>query len=219
MIPNSNGKPENNGGEVVPYKKGPPAKFYEPRCKVCTNPHRSWIELLLTRGYTPSAIERSFANSQDPVPRRSVTAHKEKGHMNIEDEAMRAIIEYEADLEGKLHDESVHNILTLRSMLDIMARKGFEDVLANNVTVEPRDMIQIARVKNEMDQTAATAAVEEAKLQVQIMAEAVKIAFPERDDQARVVAAIRKLKANYGLENAERLLEKNVPIDAEVVDP
>jgi hypothetical protein len=140
--------------------------------------------------------------------------------MSIEDEAIRAIIEYEADLEGKLHDESVNNILTMRSMLDIMARKGFEAVLREDVTVEPRDMIQIVRVKNEMDQSAATAAVEEAKLQVQLMTEAVKIAFPNRDDQARLVVAIRKLKKTYGLDNAERLLEdKNEPIDAEVVDP
>jgi hypothetical protein len=201
-------------------KRGAPPRFIEPRCKVCTSEHRNWIELQLARGYSATAIERIFEGSPNPIPRRSISNHAQKGHMSIEDSAMRAVIEHEADLEGKLAQEGVQEILTKKSILHVMARRGIDDVINGNTTVEPRDLIQIIRAINEMEVNSSSSAVEEARIQVQILSEAIRRACPD-DIQAKILVEIKKLKNQYELDSVDKLLEapseREEISDAEVV--
>lgn len=199
-------------------RRGAPPAIFEPRCHVCTHQHRHWIETMLIYGQSYVSISRAIEQSPaDDVDRRSISKHA-KEHMNVQDAAMRAVIETEAELEGKNFEEGVANVLTMRSILEVMAHKGYKDIVDGNVTVEPRDLIQIARIKSEMDNQGAISAAEEARLQVQIMTEAIRRAFPQAEDQAKVVREIKLLKKQYGLEQAEKLLDNPDVIEAEVVN-
>lgn len=200
-------------------KRGAPPKIIEPRCKVCTHPNRQWIEKMIVLGETPTAISRAFEHTDEPVPRRSVSNHQKEGHLDLRDAALRAVIESEAELEGRNHEEGVRDILTKRGVFEVMFRKGYEDVVNGNITVEPRDMIQMARVMAEWESQAALAAVDEARLQVQIFTQAIRNTWtPEM--QAALVAEIKRLKKTHGLEQAEQLLESessDTIVDAEVL--
>lgn len=197
-------------------RRGAPPAVFEPRCHVCTHPHRHWIETMLVYGHTYVSIAKAIKESpEDDIDRRSISKHA-KEHMNVQDAALRAVIETEADLEGKNFENGVATVITMRSMLEILAQKGLKDAIDGNVTVEPRDLIQIARIKSEMDNHAATAAADEARIQVEIMAEAVRRAFPSREEQAKVIREIKVLKKQYGLDQAEKLLDAPI-VDAEVV--
>jgi hypothetical protein len=177
--------------------KDGPLQPFEPRCKVCTHPNRRWIERMILEGHTDSAIERSF--SDDPnnsCPRRSVANHREKGHMGIQEAAIRAIIEEEARLEGRHFEEGVRDVLSKKAMFEVMMRQAYKDAVVDKVTtIEPRDMIQMAKIIGEWEQGAATAAVEEARMQMQIMLQAIKNIFgpAEQIQLGREIKRLRKM--------------------------
>lgn len=213
-------KADKRAEEVVKYKRGAPARFYESRCKVCTSPHRQWVEKMIMLGQTPSAIERSFQDDPEGgVPRRSITKHKNE-HMAIEDAAMAALIEHEAKIEGLSIEEGVRDTLTKTAMFEIMMRRAYKDAIDGTTTIEPRDMIQMAKILGEWEQGSATAAVEEARLQIQIFMQAIKSVFGPEEQVLlrREVARLRKMdgisrEIELALE-PKKLLEY---VDAEVV--
>jgi hypothetical protein len=213
-------KPSSNGGAPAPVtRRAAPPAVVEPRCKVCKSQYRHWIESMIAAGESQTAIAKRLENLPEPVPRRSIGRHVREDHMDLADATIRRIIEQEAELEGRNIEDGVNNLLTKHSMLDVLARKGYQDVIDGNVTVEPRDLIQIIRVMAEMESQSAIGAVEEARLQVQMMAEAIRRAFPDAEDQAKVKRELRYLKRNYEVENAEKLLESSTEIvEATVVD-
>jgi hypothetical protein len=185
---------------AVRQSRAAPARFTENRCKVCTSPHRNWVENMIGLGHSPSAIERAFqGNPEGEIPRRSVATHSEK-HMDIQDTAMRAIIEQEARLEGRNFDEGMRDLLTKKSMFEIMMRKAFKDVQDGTTTVEPRDMIQMAKILGEWETGSAAAAVEEYKVQMHIFLTAIKNVFGPEDQiiLGREVKRLRKLEGLGG---------------------
>lgn len=136
----------------------------EPKCHVCQSPHRLWIERQLLQGRAYLAIERSMPNGPD---RRSISNHY-KNHMALDQAAVRALLEEEADLVHQNYEEGVKGAITHRGMLEVLARKAYQDAMDNLTTVEPRDMIQILRALNDLNEGSGTAAVEEAKMAINI---------------------------------------------------
>jgi hypothetical protein len=152
-----------------------PPVIHVAQCHTCSCPKRFWIERQLLKGASYSAIARSL--EQDPtitqkVNSQSIAQHA-KNHMPLDQAIVRGIMEEEASLIGQNWEEGVKGAITNRGMLRTLATRGWEDAMSGVTTVEPRDMIQIIRVLNELDNSLGTAATEEAILTVRIFTEAI----------------------------------------------
>lgn len=190
-----------------------PERIVEARCHTCQSEFRDYIERELIRGHSYLAISRSLGGTPD---RRSISTHH-KEHMAITTAAYRAILEEEASLEGQNFDEGVRGAITSRGILEIMARKGFDDILDDNTMVEPKDLIQIIKLKTEMDAAYVTEQIETYKRQVEIFKQAILETIPP-DMQARLVARVRKIREREeDLSVHEKLLDAPI-VDAEIVE-
>lgn len=190
-----------------------PPRIVESRCHTCNSEFRDYIERELIRGHSYLAISRSLGGAPD---RRSISTHH-KDHMAITAAAFRSILEEESSLEGQNYEEGVRGAITARGVLEIMIRKGFDDIIDDNTMVEPKDLIQIIKLKSDMDANYAEVQVETYKRQVEIFKQAILEVVPP-DMQAQIVARVKRIRQRE--EDAvvhERLLEAPV-IDAEVVE-
>jgi hypothetical protein len=197
-----------------------PPRIVESRCHVCTHPNRDWIEYQIIKGHSYLSIENSTAHlpPEHRVGRRSVSTHA-KGHMTIQEAAYRAILEQEASLEAQNFEEGVKGAITKRGVLEILVRKGFQDVLDDIAHVEPRDLIQIIKLAQDMDEKSAAVQIEEYKNQVAILTESIQNVVPPAI-QGEIVAEVRRLRKRQGV-GAEYESIVGVPAlvqDVEVTD-
>ena len=107
-------------------------------CRICADPEaRRRVNVLLSHGL---AIPEVLANITDinaklkknkQIKYWSVQNHR-ANHFNVQEpakEAYRRILERRRDEEAELLGEGVSNILTARGYLEIIASKGFEDLI------------------------------------------------------------------------------------------
>jgi hypothetical protein len=189
-----------------------PEKIVESRCHTCMSEFRDYIEKELVRGHSYLAISNSLGGTPD---RRSISKHH-KEHMAITAAAYRAILEEESSLEGQNFETGVRGAVTARGILEIAMRKGFDDILDDNTMVEPRDLIQIIKLKAEMDANHAEVQIETYKRQVELFKQAIlEVVAPEV--QAQIVARVKKLRQREeDLVAHEKLLEaKTIEASAE----
>jgi hypothetical protein len=190
-----------------------PERIVEGRCHTCNSEFRDYIERELIRGHSYLAISNSLGGTPD---RRSISTHH-KSHMAITAAAYRAILEEEASLEGQNFDEGVRGAITNRGVLELMIRKGFDDIMDDNTMVEPKDLIQIIKLKQEMDANYVTVQVETYKRQVDIVKQAILEVVPP-EMQAQIVARIKRIRQrSEDASEHEKLLEGPI-VDAEVVE-
>ena len=191
-----------------------PERIVEPRCHTCNSEFRDYIERELIRGHSYLAISRSVGGTPD---RRSISTHH-KEHMAITAAAYRAILEEEASLEGQNFEEGVRGAITNRGVLELMIRKGFDDIMDDNTMVEPKDLIQIIKLKQEMDANHVTVQVETYKRQVEIFKQAILEVVPP-DMQAQIVARVKRIRERESdLIAHEKLLVETVPSTAEEIE-
>lgn len=199
-------------------QKAAPPRIVEPRCHVCQHPYRDWIEFMLIKGQSYKGIGDRVSPAVD---RRSISNHY-KNHMDLQDTALRAILEQEADLQGQNYEEGFQGAITKRGVLEVAVRKGFEDIQAGVTTVEPRDLIQMTKLLAEMDSHQHQTALDEMRAQVHIFILAIKN-ICDNETQAQIAAEVKKLRKyeGYGVE-FEAVMNKSqaeIPeiVDAEVV--
>lgn len=174
----------------------PPPVICEPKCHSCQSPHREWIERQLVKGTSYTAIARSLPIPEDQVDsvRRSISHHY-KHHMRLEQAAIRALLEEEANLLGQNVEEGVKGAFSNRAALDILIRKAFEDAINNVTTVEPKDLIQMMKLHADMSSESGSTAVEEAKTAIRIFMLAIqnvllKSDLIDREDGQKILVAI-----------------------------
>jgi hypothetical protein len=190
-----------------------PPRTVEPRCHTCNSEFRDYIERELIRGHSYLAIARSLGGTPD---RRSISTHH-KEHMAITAAAYRAILEEEASLEGQNYEEGVRGAITNRGVLELMIRKGFDDIMDDNTMVEPKDLIQIIKLKQEMDANHVQVQVETYKRQVEIFKQAILEIVPP-DMQSQIVARVKKIRQREeDLIAHEKLLTQTVESSAEEI--
>lgn len=143
------------------------------QCHVCMSERRLWIEQMLLKGVSYSAISNNLEQAGEKIDRRSISRHS-KEHMALGDAVTRAVMEQEADLLGQQYEEGIAGAFTARGALNNLIRKAYSDALEGITTVEPRDMIQMIRVYNEMESSSSVTAVENAKQAVTLFMTAIK---------------------------------------------
>lgn len=187
------GKDEERG---IEYLKG---RTFVAQCHVCQHPHRDWIEMMLIKG-------ASYKGLQDRVPplaghnildRRSLSNHHKK-HMDLEDSMIRAILEREATLAQQDFEEGLEDAVTKRGVLEVALRKGYDDLVNGVTTVEPRDLIQIAKVLGDMDTHQSQVGLDEARAQVQIFIQAIKNVC-DADIQSEIANEVKRLRSRESI--------------------
>lgn len=151
-------------------KKYAPPTINEPRCHVCQSPHRPWIERKLLDGLSYSAIARMLPPHPETgksFDYRQISKHS-KNHMALDDAVTRAVLEEEADVLGQQWEEGVRGAFTMRGALEVMVRKAYKDAMDGITTIEPRDIIQMMKLYNEMSTNSGSTAIEEAKTSIRI---------------------------------------------------
>lgn len=194
----------------IEYLQG---RISEPRCHVCQHPYRAWIETMLIRGQSYKGLQERIPpiEGHGKLDRRGISNHHKK-HMDLQDAALRAILEREADLQSQDYKEGLDDAITKRGVLEVMLRKGYDDILSGVTTVEARDLIQLAKLLAEMDSNQNMVAVDELRAQVQIFIQAIKNVCPP-EMQNIIAQEVRKLR---GRENIEAQYEEAITEPAQI---
>ncbi len=173
---------DNRASLAEAEKQLAPPVINEPRCRVCQSEHRLWIERQLLKGRSNSAIAKSLPpdNMGRVVDRRSIANHVDK-HMPLDEAVTRAILQEEADLIGQNWEEGVRGAFTMRGSIEVLIRKAYEDALSGVTTVEPRDLIQMVKLYNDMNENSGTSATEEAKTAIRLFMEAIRTVLTQSD--------------------------------------
>jgi hypothetical protein len=207
--------------EVAVREQGmAPERVSVATCNTCQHPNRDWIEFLLIRGMAYKTIGDRVS---PPVSRQSISTHHKK-HMDLQDAALRAIIEDEARLQGIDHEQGVRDAITKRAVLEIALRKGLADMVDGVTTVEVKDLVQISKLLGEMDSQQTQVGLDELRAQMQLFIQAIKNVCDEdtRNAIANEVARLRKREnISAQIEAAmddERPQDDDEYIEAEVID-
>lgn len=206
-------------------KQMAPARISEPRCHVCQHPYRDWIETMLVRGMSYKGIQDRVPPPSDAsyekVDRRSISNHY-KNHMDLQDAALRSIIEQEATIQGINQDEGVQDAVTKRAVLEVALRKGYQDIINGVTTVEPRDLIQISKVLADMDSHQYQLGLDELRAQVQIFINAIKNVcqrHPEGEEfQNSIALEVKRLRQREGVSGQIEKVMDELPPGEQVVD-
>ena len=182
-------------------------RIFEPRCHVCLHPYRDWIETMLVRGTTYKGLQDRIppAEGYDKLDRRGISNHHKK-HMDLQDAALRAILEKEADFQNQNYEDGVTDAITKRGVLEVMLRKGYNDLVNDVTTVEARDLIQLAKLLGDMDANQNMVAVDEMRAQVQIFIQAIKNVC-SLDQQTLIAQEVARLR---GRENIDAKYEEQL---------
>ena len=201
--------------EKAVQKYAPPV-ITEPRCHVCTSPHRPWIERQLLDGVSYSAIARMLPPVEGKeFDYRSISSHSKK-HMRLEEAVVRAVLEEEADVLGQQWEEGVKGAFTMRGALEVMVRKAYRDAMDGVTTIEPRDIVQMMKLYMEMSTNSGATAIEEAKTSIRIFMLAIqnvclKSDLVDRDiGQQLLVAISSEVEQLRAEEDIEQTIEKQL---------
>lgn len=197
----------------------------EPRCKVCQSPHRSLIDQMLVAGLTYSEIERQFAFAQ--IPRRSISAHKDK-HLGYEEAAIREVIEREAAAAQRNYEEGVGRLVTNNAYLEVAKQKAYDALIRDDVIVEPKDAVKIIEQLERLQERNQDVALDELRVQFQMFMQSVK-ELVERERWESIVgrtadllrATGREVDFGSGKDEAEKTpaqVVAEITTRAEVVD-
>jgi hypothetical protein len=162
-----------------------PPIISEPRCHVCQHPNRLFIEQQIVKGRSASSIAQSVPPNPETgkaLDHRSIKGHYQK-HMDLDSAVIRGVMDEEAQLLGQNIEEGLAGAFSIRGALNVLIRKAFDDAMAGITTVEPKDLIQMAKLYNDMDSSSATKMIEEAQSSISIFMAAIQNVFKDNLDQ------------------------------------
>lgn len=170
-----------------------PPEISVPQCHVCQSPHREWIENAIIQGAAYARIAGKLEEEGEVIDRRSIAGHYTKGHMNLQREAIRAELEEEAKLLQQNVDEGALGARTDRGMLRVLVTKGFDDVIKGVSSVEPKDMVQIIKLLNELNNVASGTRAEENEIALRTFVRAIESVCPQ-EMIIKIVAEAERLR-------------------------
>lgn len=162
--------------------EGAPPRITVPQCHVCMSPYRDFIEEALIRSHSYERIAKKLPPDEDghKIDRRSI-AHHFREHMDLQRTAIREELEEEARAAGQNVETGVQGAKTDRGILKVLVAKGFDDVIRGISTVEPKDLIQMIKLLNELNSNASTARAEENEIALRTFVRAIEnVCTPEQ---------------------------------------
>jgi hypothetical protein len=156
-----------------------PPRVSEARCHVCQSPYRDFIEEALVKGHSYERIAKKLPPDPDgdSVSSRSISNHF-KEHMDLQRQAIREELEEEARAISQNVEAGALGAKTDRGILKVLVAKGFDDVIRGVSTVEPKDLIQIIKLLNELNNNASTSRAEENEVALRTFVRAIENVCP-----------------------------------------
>jgi DNA-binding transcriptional MerR regulator len=188
------------------------------RCRVCQDPEsRQRVNRLLAYGMRPGEIEELVQDLNDKRSKNaqitywSIVRHAER-HFNIQDPskaAYRRILERRKNQLADEFADGAATLLTGMAYLDIVAQKGFQNLLEDDTVVDYETGLKAQLKLEEMQREGAIEQqVAEMRRDVGIIQQAVKdVVSPAV--MAEIIARIDELKGNT---------RDDTVVDAELVD-
>lgn len=203
--------------EVAAIRQHAPERLPSHRCRVCQDAEsRQRVNRLLAYGMKAPEIEELVSDlnerraKNNKITYWSILRHAER-HFNVQEPANAAYRRILERRRGQLADEfgdAAGSILTGMAYLDIVAQKGFQNLLEDGTVVDYETGLKAQLKLEEMQREGAIEQqVAEMRRDVSIIQQAVKdVVSPET--MAEIIARIDELKGNV----------RDDAIDAEVVD-
>jgi hypothetical protein len=185
-------------------------QIMESRCKVCQHPDRRAIDRLIAAGSSYSEVERLFE-----VDRRSVSNHAHK-HLRYEEGAIRRIIEREAERLSENYEQGVQGALARRVYLESALKQAQDSLLNGDVTVEPKDAVNIVGMLEQMDAQTNGIIVDQIRMQFNAILTAINEVIPP-ELQKKIAKRAKEIAESDGQEAIAIEFEPKV-IEAEVVE-
>jgi hypothetical protein len=185
-------------------------QIIESRCKVCKHQDRRAIDRLIAAGTSYTEIERLFE-----VDRRSVSNHAQK-HLRYEEGAIRRIIEREAERLSENYEKGVQGALARRVYLESALRQAQEDLMSGEITVEPKDAVNIVGMLEQMDSETNAVIVDEIKMQFNAILTAINEVIPP-ELQKKIAKRAKEIAESDGQETVAIDFEPKV-IEAQIVE-
>lgn len=147
--------------ERIAQEDAPP-RITIPQCHVCMSPFRDHIEEAIVRAHPYERIAQNLPADEHghKIDRRSISHHA-KEHMDLQRTAIREELEEEARAAGQNLETGAQGAKTDRGILKVLVAKGFDDVIRGISTVEPKDLIAMIKLLNDLNSDASTARAEE----------------------------------------------------------
>lgn len=160
-------------------QEGAPPRVEVPQCHVCMSPYRDFIEEALVRAHSYERIAKKLPPDKDghKIDRRSI-AHHFKEHMDLQRTAIREDLEEEARAASQNVETGALGAKTDRGILKVLVAKGFDDVIRGVSTVEPKDLISMIKLLNELNSNASTARAEENEIALRTFVRAIESVCP-----------------------------------------
>lgn len=138
------------GSSVIAYRLG--GRDYPLRtvaqCKVCSSPHRFEIEKELAAGRVYKRIVESLL-IEDPdcdLSPKNLSDHYRNGHMPLEVEASRRIVEKRAEQRGLDVAAGVDNLVDGVTLAETVVQKTFEAIQRGEIKPDMKDGLAAARL-------------------------------------------------------------------------
>lgn len=178
-----------------------PPKIVEVRCAVCQSPYRDFIDTMLVKGganYSDIARKVPGKDGKE-IDRRSISNHA-KNHLGFIEDAMRSILEAEAEEANQNYEDNYKGAITYRGALEIALRKAYNEIVSGNVEMEAKDLIAIIQTLEKMDEQTNSAQVDFLRAQTSAFIQAIK---EETDTEVwtRISERAHKLMSLEGYEN------------------
>lgn len=170
-----------------------PPDISVPQCNVCQSKHREWIESAIVQGAAYARIAGKLEDKGEKIDRRSIAGHYQKGHMNLQREAIRAELEEEAKALQQNVEDGALGARTDRGILRVLVTKGFDDVIKGVSSVEPKDMVQIIKLLNELNSTAEDTRAQENEIALRTFVRAIESVCPQ-EMIIKIVAEAERLR-------------------------
>lgn len=190
-------------------------------CRICQDPEaKRRVNLLLSTMVSIPEVVNAIADlnqgkkKKDQIGYWSVQHHR-ANHFNIQEpakEAYRRMMERYRQEEGELLGEAVGNILTAKGMLEIIAQKGMEDLVAEDTKVGFMTGLD-ARLKLEemMRADRDQAAISAIRQDVALIQQAIREELSE-EDMRRLSRRLDILRGKVSEDDDDHV------IDAEIID-
>jgi hypothetical protein len=136
--------PRQAAASIVTYRLG--GRDYPLRsatgCKVCSSPARFTVESEIVRGATYTSIARSVGN----LTNQNVRNHFLAGHMPLEVEALRRLLERRAEEIGRDIDAGVDSLVDHVTLARTVVQRTYEGIASGDLNPSVAEGVAAARL-------------------------------------------------------------------------
>jgi hypothetical protein len=151
-----------------------------PQCKVCQDPRRREIDMMIALGWSIAQTRRHWneivkaETGVDDYFKKSSMENHAANHLSARDAAVARILERRAELEGIDVDKVEGFIFTKTGVAESVILRGMEAMQSGETTVEPKEILAAIDVLMKLEEKRSVVAEEVMLREIRAFMKAVK---------------------------------------------